>query len=124
MNATTLSWAFSFLTLVVVVGLIGFLSPKDVTLGGDVIVDAKTAVINTVRSDLQKGGYKQYKKGELDSNTYVHEYKNESGSGYQIFEEEMRADGLYRRSYGEGSEAQSRSFDWKLVEPVATSSKI
>ena len=32
--------------------------------------------------------------------------------GYQVYETDKRADGVYIRSYGEGGEAKDRSYDW------------
>ena len=116
------SWVLAFLTLGAFMAY-GYIFPNDdVALGGETILNAKVEAINKVKDDFTKeGAYRQYQKGEIDPNAYVHEYKSDAGVGYQIFEEETRADGLYRRSYGEGTEAEARSFDWKLVEPIATS---
>ena len=59
----------------------------------------------------------EYRKG-----IQIDEYQAPEGKGYQITEQEMRDDGLYRRSYGKGPESDSRSFDWTLVEPKTATS--
>lgn len=109
------------LAIATVLAVIAFLPPKPMQLGGISITNPPTSVIDAVRAEYN-GKYKFHPKGELRDDIYVHEYATADGqSGYQIFQEEMRADGKYLRSFGEGVEATQRSFDWKLIEPLATS---
>lgn len=108
---------FALLSLFAVIEL----SKKPVTLRGITVPNARTDIIQLIESEMVDGKYRFHPKGELAPNIFVHEYTSPAGNGYQIFEEEMRADGLYRRSYGLGGEAIERTFNWKLVEPIATS---
>lgn len=67
------------------------------------------------------GSFTQYAKNEWKPNTRVIEYKTDKEAGYQVLEYELRVDGTYMRSYGEGPEAQERSYDWVKISDFATS---
>ena len=68
----------------------------------------------------------KYEYREKRDGIEIHEYQSSLGYGYQVFEEELRKDGTYKRSYGKGPEAEARSYDWvKLPEalPATTTTK-
>lgn len=68
------------------------------------------------------GKYKQIKKVKIgDLERHGDEYVRPDGSvGYQIYEREKRADGVYSRSYGVGGDSITKSFEWILTEPATT----
>jgi hypothetical protein len=80
-------------------------------------VELKTEVV-PLKED---GTYTQYAKDEWKPDTRVIEYKTDKEVGYQILEYELRAEGTFMRSYGEGPEAVERSFDWVKISDTATS---
>jgi len=79
--------------------------------------ELKTEVV-PIKED---GSYTQYAKDEWKPNTRVIEYKTDKEAGYQVLEYDLRVDGTYMRSYGEGPEAVERSFDWIKISDFATS---
>jgi hypothetical protein len=106
------------LALACVFGVMALSKKPDPVMGGITITNARNDIIQVVEQDGQRGKFKHYPKGVLGENIYVHEYVAPDGIGYQIFEQEMREDGLYERSYGEGVQSKERSYDWRLIEPI------
>lgn len=100
---------------------------SSVTLGALALADEKMPVstkpVDIVASVPKKGDgtYRQYGKGEWLPDTRVTEYQTDKDVGYQVSQYELRADGTYMRSFGEGPEAPQRSFDWIKISDFATS---
>lgn len=97
------------------------------TLGALALADEKV-VLSTKPIDITAevpkkadGTYRQYSKGEWLPDTRVIEYQTDKDVGYQVIQYELRADGTYLRSFGEGPEALERSFDWVKISEFATS---
>jgi hypothetical protein len=86
------------------------------------VLDTRPLELKTERvPKTQDGTYMQFDKGEWKPNTRVIEYKTEKEAGYQVLEYDLRVDGTYMRSYGEGPEATERSYDWIKISDFATS---
>jgi len=88
-------------------------------LGGGAVLATDTRLqIETAEAiyKSENGKYRQYLKDEFKKGIEIHEYVGPRGSGYRVFEEEMRSDGLWKRIYGEGPE--SPFIDWRLVVPA------
>lgn len=89
-------------------------------IGGGSLFASKDIETRQELHKLQTGKYEQFQKDELKKGTIVSEYVAADGPGYQVIEEEVRADGVYQRSYGKGPEAQRRAYDWKLINATST----
>jgi len=92
-------------------------------MGGAVVAVDFNSVESTLGREQsayfeQNGKYLQVKKGERQG-IEVTEYVAPNGKGYQVLEKEQREDGIYQRSYGEGVEADGRSYDWTLIEDTS-----
>lgn len=66
------------------------------------------------------GKYRSYAKDEFAKDTRVYEYELEGVAGYRVLEYELRDDGTYMRSYGEGPDT-SQYYDWVKIGDTATS---
>lgn len=92
------------------------------SFGNKELLDTRPPELKTERvPKKQDGSFTQFEKGEWKPDTRVIEYKTDKEAGYQVLEYELRADGTYMRSYGEGPEAPERSFDWLKISDFATS---
>lgn len=87
----------------------------------DVPLDTRPTELKESVPKRVDGKYTQFEKDEWKPNTRVIEYEKEGIPGYQVLEYELRQDGTFMRSYGEGPEAQERSYDWVKISDFATS---
>ncbi len=77
-------------------------------------VTKKLSDIAKVQKKDAKGKYKQVKRG--NKNHEVHEYVAPNGTGYQVLFYKEDEGKKYFKSKGYGPEADSRTFDWTLIE--------
>lgn len=91
--------------------------------GGGAVVITDPATRQEVYR-IRHGKYEEIKRGTISQDLEVQEYVAPGGAGYQVIEYDVRADGVYWRSYGKGPEQKQRSFDWAVLHPTTATTTL